>query len=173
MKDRYRSQLISANGRRADLHRQLPSAKAGPDQAGIEARITQLDGRILQIESDIALSGRALSSAPSYLRQTTSTGSRPFGQPSASQMTGITIVGLLTIGLPLSIGIMRLALRRASRPAPPQMPKEVMDRLERMEQGIDAMAVELERVGEGQRFVTQLMSDRAKKAALPEGVPRT
>ena len=173
-RDELSNQLISANGRRADLHRQLSSARVGPDQSGIEARISQLDSRIIQIESDIALSGRALYSAPSYLRQTTSTGvPRPFGKPNAGQVTGISIVAILAIGLPLSIGIMRLALRRATHAPAPQIPKDVSDRLERMEQGIDAIAVELERVGEGQRFVTQLMSERAKKAALPEGVPRT
>jgi len=168
------TQLNSARGRRDELSSRLPNATPGPDKTGMESRITQLDGRIVQIESDMAAVGRALSAAPSYLRQTTSTGvPRNFGQPNASQVTAISIISILAIGLPLSIGIMRLALRRAGRAPAPQMPKEITDRLERMEQGIDAMAVELERIGEGQRFVTQLMSDRAKRAALPEGVPRT
>jgi len=34
------------------------------------------------------------------------------------------------------------------------------DRERRLEQAIDAIAVELERVGEGQRFVTKLLADR-------------
>jgi hypothetical protein len=33
-------------------------------------------------------------------------------------------------------------------------------RMERMEQAIDAMAVEMERVSEGQRFTTKLLSER-------------
>ena len=37
-------------------------------------------------------------------------------------------------------------------------------RLERIEQAIEAMAVEVERVSEGQRFVTKLLSERAKEA---------
>lgn len=37
------------------------------------------------------------------------------------------------------------------------------DRVERLQQAVDAIAVELERVGEGQRFVTKLMADRAAK----------
>ncbi|HEV8410759.1 MAG TPA: hypothetical protein VGQ30_09640, partial [Gemmatimonadaceae bacterium] len=53
------SQLISAKDRRNELSRQLRSAQVGPDKAGIEARITQLDNRILTIENDIAESGRA------------------------------------------------------------------------------------------------------------------
>lgn len=35
------------------------------------------------------------------------------------------------------------------------------DRLTRMEQAIDAVAVEVERISEGQRFTTRLLSDRA------------
>ena len=67
-----------------------------------------------------------------------------------------------------------IAMKRFGRtPVVPQVPKDVADRLERMEQGIEAVALEVERIGEGQRFVTQLMSDRAQRAALPEGVPRT
>ena len=34
------------------------------------------------------------------------------------------------------------------------------DRIERLQQAVDAIAVELERVGEGQRFVTKLMAER-------------
>jgi hypothetical protein len=169
------SQLNSAKDRRNELSRQLRSARPGPDQNGIEARITQLDGRILSLEADIATSGRALAAAPNGLYKQTTTSTVPpyrYGQPSASQMTGIAIVGMFTIGLPLSIAFARLIFRRGNRPAPPQIPKDVSDRLERMEQGIEAVAVEVERIGEGQRFVTQLMSDRAQRAALPEGIPR-
>lgn len=35
------------------------------------------------------------------------------------------------------------------------------DRLTRMEQAIDAVAVEVERISEGQRFTTRLLSDRS------------
>ena len=42
-------------------------------------------------------------------------------------------------------------------------------RLERVEQAVESIAVEVERISEGQRYVTKLLSDRAKP--LPEGVP--
>jgi hypothetical protein len=41
-------------------------------------------------------------------------------------------------------------------------------RLERIEQAIDAMAVEVERVAESQRFMTKLLSDRGSERA---GIP--
>lgn len=35
-------------------------------------------------------------------------------------------------------------------------------RLERLEQAVESIAIEIERVSEGQRYVTKLMSDRAQ-----------
>lgn len=40
-------------------------------------------------------------------------------------------------------------------------------RLERIEQAIEAMAVEVERISEGQRFVTKLLAERAKETLPP------
>lgn len=37
---------------------------------------------------------------------------------------------------------------------------QIDERLARMEQAIDAMAVEVERISEGQRFTTKLLADR-------------
>jgi hypothetical protein len=39
------------------------------------------------------------------------------------------------------------------------------DRLTRLEQAVDAIAVEMERVGEGQRFITKVLADRVPDAA--------
>ena len=48
----------------------------------------------------------------------------------------------------------------------PSLSPEVVQRLERMEQAIDAISVEVERISEGQRFVTRLLSERAQAPAL-------
>jgi hypothetical protein len=37
------------------------------------------------------------------------------------------------------------------------------ERMSRLEQAIDAIAVELERIGEGQRFVTKLLAERGRE----------
>jgi hypothetical protein len=44
---------------------------------------------------------------------------------------------------------------------------EAQQRLERLEQAVDAIALELERVGEGQRFVTRLLAERESKGKAP------
>jgi hypothetical protein len=43
---------------------------------------------------------------------------------------------------------------------------ESAGRLERIEQAVEAMAIEIERVSEGQRFVTKLLSEAKAAPAL-------
>ncbi len=70
---------------------------------------------------------------------------------------------VLAIGIPL---VRALAKRWERESAAPKIPPEVAARLERMETSIDAMAIEMERISEGQRFVTKLLAERQ-----PERVP--
>jgi hypothetical protein len=74
-------------------------------------------------------------------------------------------VAFVAVGFPLARAKARAMDRNAQQP---KLPPEVGQRLERMEQAIDAIAVEVERISEGQRFTTRLLSERLKDpAALP------
>jgi len=79
-------------------------------------------------------------------------------------------VAPLLITLILTAAVWSLVMARIKARARQQVPapelKEIVERLERMEQAIDAMAVETERISEGQRFTTKLLSDR-QRDALP------
>lgn len=57
--------------------------------------------------------------------------------------------------------IARAYARRMDREADQSVPANVQARLERMEQSIDAIAEQVERVAEGQRFTTKLLAERA------------
>ncbi|MCU0626917.1 MAG: hypothetical protein MUF21_10610 [Gemmatimonadaceae bacterium] len=48
-----------------------------------------------------------------------------------------------------------------ARKSPAALPREAVDRLARIENAIEAMAVEVERISEGQRFTTRLLSERS------------
>jgi hypothetical protein len=50
---------------------------------------------------------------------------------------------------------------------------DVVARLERMEHAIDSIAIEVERISEGQRFTTKLLSDRATGSPPPSVQPPT
>ena len=75
-----------------------------------------------------------------------------------------TMVVAIVIGRPMVKAIAARAEAEAKRP---QIPSEVMNRLERMEQAIDSSAVEVERISEGQRFTTKLLSEVRDAPALP------
>ncbi len=47
---------------------------------------------------------------------------------------------------------------------------EIADRLGKLDNAVDSMSVEVERISEGQRFVTKLLAERGAAAALPDGV---
>jgi hypothetical protein len=74
-------------------------------------------------------------------------------------------VAVVIIGRPLVGAWSKKLDNESKRPA---VAPEVMTRLERMEQSIDAIAVEVERISEGQRFTTKLLSEPNTTHALPE-----
>lgn len=49
----------------------------------------------------------------------------------------------------------------------PQVPADVTARLERIERALESVAVEVERISEGQRFVTKVLADRGEISRLP------
>jgi hypothetical protein len=66
------------------------------------------------------------------------------------------------IGVPLA----RAFARRMDRDGiQPGASHDVTSRLERMEQALDSIAIEVERISEGQRFTTKLLSERVSPAA--------
>jgi hypothetical protein len=47
------------------------------------------------------------------------------------------------------------------------LPPALADRLDRIERAVESVALEVERISEGQRFVTRLMSERPEAGRLP------
>lgn len=78
---------------------------------------------------------------------------------------GMIMIIAIVVGRPLVGALTKKLENEAKRPA---LSPEVSTRLERMEQSIDAIAVEVERISEGQRFTTKLLSETRQPAALPQ-----
>jgi hypothetical protein len=56
----------------------------------------------------------------------------------------------------------RIVLTWIRRPrGTPALPPEIVERLERIERAVDVTALEVERIGEGQRFLTRALGERA------------
>jgi hypothetical protein len=156
-------QLESAASRRRSLADQVRHAD-GVSKAGLEARLAVLDQRIVHLESEIDKTGQQLASPQA--QQYAETRPAPnFGPPwrnSNFDPTPVAIVFVLFVMSPIALSLSRLFWKRGSRKwtVPPAAPDST-DRLERIEQAVDAIAIEVERVSEGQRFVTRLLSERA------------
>ncbi len=76
---------------------------------------------------------------------------------------------ILAFGIP----ILRSWLRRKEHQAMMAPPNPLADdRLARIEHAVEAMAVEIERISEGQRFVTRLLAEReTPRGALRDAIP--
>ena len=69
----------------------------------------------------------------------------------AMTMTGIQSVTKIIVA----------ALQRGkNNSAPPRALAEISEKIERLSQAVDATAIEVERIGESQRFLTRLMSEQ-------------
>jgi hypothetical protein len=72
-------------------------------------------------------------------------------------LAAFAMVTVTAIGVPIA----KAYARRVDRePLQPPLPPEVNARLERMEQALDSIAIEVERISEGQRFTTKLLAER-------------
>jgi hypothetical protein len=78
-------------------------------------------------------------------------------------ITALVCVAVTAIGVPIARAFARRVERGPS--LPPPMSSEVQARLERMEQALDSIAIEVERISEGQRFTTKLLADRNNQPA--------
>ena len=152
------NQLINVAERRHELSEELKTAPAGPSRTGLEERIAVLDKRIIQIESDIAATGRQVSAAPLEISSQGMAGD-PADVPENVAIISVSFIGLILF--PLAMVLARNLWKRGSikKTAPLQLAGDAGQRLERLEQGMDAIAIEIERVAEGQRFVTRLLSE--------------
>ena len=69
------------------------------------------------------------------------------------------IGGTIAISM-IAMAVARIATSRRRRDLPDSSMARLEERLERMEQAIDAVATEVERVAEGQRFTSRLLAER-------------
>lgn len=156
-------QLQSAVNRRNNLARSATTAEP-TSKAGLEARIQLLDARILDIEAKIASTGDILAQAPGGLLTSSGIGTVSGGP--RMDVTAVSIMTVIFVMSPIAIAIARLVWKRATSGAPPRsaIDRESAERLQRLENSVDAIAIEMERVSEGQRFVTKLLSEQRQLA---------
>jgi hypothetical protein len=83
----------------------------------------------------------------------------------------IAVVGIIVNGLVIAV-LGRAWLARRQAPPPP-IPYERLENIEmrlvQLQQAVDDVAIEMERVAEGQRFTAKLLSERVRDRSQSEG----
>ena len=161
-RNELRNILENVEEQRDDLRSELTQTPQSETsiRAGLEARIRELDARILSLDKEIATADSRVAQAaavPGAKFEPPPTIIRRNGPPEEVFMLGGMLIFFFLF--PLSIAFSRRIWKRTGVTVSTEMPAELSDRLSRMEQAIDAVAVELERVGEGQRYVTKVFSE--------------
>jgi hypothetical protein len=163
------SQLTSVDSRRSKLLNQLKSTNDPTAISGLQDRLALLDARQLQLETDLQQTGQQLSSASAGLIASTSA-APVFAGLGSGQFLALSIVFTVFVLGPLAVGFARTLFKRSSKPAlPPAIFNDVAQRMERLESAVDTIAVEIERISEGQRFVTKLLSESQPAPKLGAG----
>ena len=153
-----RNQLDQLEGRRSDLQNELSTTGLNAKlRSGLELRVADLDKRIADVDKELAAADQQVARAasvpgaiverPPELRQ---------GPPEEAFVLGGMFI--VVVFLPLSIAFARRIWKRSAA-AVTSFPPELVDRLNRLDQSMDSVAIEVERIGEGQRFVTRVLTD--------------
>src|SRR6478609_3382972 len=100
----------------------------------------------------------------SYVGITSSYQSKSISEGASVYFPSEIIVVPVVFAIPAIVLVVRMSLRHKEKMATLNSNDgrslEIEARLERIEQAVDAVALEMERIGEGQRFVTKLLAER-------------
>lgn len=152
-------QLQSAQNRRERVLNELRSAPAGTE-AGLRQQYQVLSDRIVAIETDIEVSGRLLRNGQVPVGTVIVPPREPIPRnqtDDAERGAAIAVSVLLPI---FAIYVWRSwRRRRRGGRREVEMHTEQDSRFERLEQAVDAIALEIERVGESQRYQAKLLAE--------------
>jgi hypothetical protein len=87
--------------------------------------------------------------------------------PDVITFAGVAAVSICSIAALAAIGLLVLRSLR-SKPAAPEISNrlDIEQRFDQLQQAVDAIAVEVERIAEAQRFSAKLLADQAGPRAL-------
>jgi hypothetical protein len=181
-------QLAGLEVQRKFLDRQLNDAQGESARSQLYANRANLDVQIAQAEADLDNVRAQIAARNNVPLSRVAENGQVIIQPprlprsavDPDMVIGLSFTLLMAIALPLSIGYARRLWRGKPQPLAPKA-DEIAPRLDRLEHAVDAIAIEVERISEGQRFVTKILAERPQSTptaraesageALGEGRP--
>jgi hypothetical protein len=154
-----RSDFASRRSNTGDIYER----SSGDNREGIAKRLQVLDDNIMAYENEMARVGREIAARGGGITTENPGQQQDFsGYMREDDAAGMAF-GFSFMTLILAVFFTRRFMRKkyAGLPASRQQPNLIAsnERLERIEQAVDTIAVEMERVSENQRFMTRLMTE--------------
>ena len=162
------AQLEGLQNTRQGINNELENMPStAPQRPGLEARLKDVDTRISAVDQMLAGNAAQIAQAAAVPGAVVQPPERIVQGPPEDVyvLSGLFMVIVL---LPLSIALSRRIWRRSAAVVT-SIPREIAERLSRMEQAVEATAVEVERIGEGQRFLTRLFTEGEGARAIGSG----
>jgi hypothetical protein len=161
-------QVAVFQAQRTVLQRQINQTPNGPVYDGLMAQRTQLDNQLLKLQLDMAGTRAQFAGRLGISAERIGANGRLLGQPMSDfgprrgpdpdVIVGMSFALAIAVAFPLAIAYARRIWR--GKPSAATQPDVIAPRLDRLEQAVEAIAIEVERVAEGQRFVTKVFAER-------------
>ncbi len=162
------NQLDKLESTRREITSQLEDVSAGsPERKPLETRMTDIDSRITTVDQMLASNATDISKAAAIPGAVVEP-PRVINEGPPQEAYALGGIFMLVVLLPISVAFARRIWRRSAA-AVAAFPREIGERLLRMEQALEATAVEVERIGEGQRFLTRLFTEGEGARSLGAG----
>jgi hypothetical protein len=162
------NQLDELESTRREITSQLEDVSAGsPERKPLETRMTDIDSRITTVDQMLASNATDISKAAAIPGAVVEP-PRVINEGPPQEAYALGGIFMLVVLLPISVAFARRIWRRSAA-AVAAFPREIGERLLRMEQALEATAVEVERIGEGQRFLTRLFTEGEGARSLGAG----
>lgn len=169
-RNELRNQLERLEEQREDVTDELRSPNVeGADQKGLESRLSSIDARIVAVETQLAEADGAVARAAAIPGAVQPPPPPPPERGPPEEVFVLAGIFMFVLVLPLAIAYARRIWRRGAA-AVAAIPQDIYDRFNRLDQAVDSIAIEVERVGEGQRFLTRLQSERGLGAGAAERI---
>lgn len=170
-----RARLDELRSERSALRDNLDAAQSAPARRDLTRQVQELDVEIAKLQKGLnELDAKFTADAPRTFATTSPPSPLPPMDPANSFNPGpmiISIMAILFIGFPLAVTFARIMWRRASGAAVPTaaVTAETGRRFDRLEQSVDAIAIEIERISENQRYLTKVLSEPRQGASVGAG----
>ena len=156
------NQLDQLDGKRREMAREIANPSTDKlVRSGLELRVAELDKRIADVDKQLAVADQSVAKAASVPGAVVEQPPEDHnGHPD-----GVFVVAamfIVAVFFPLSIALARRIWKRGTSVIATAFPAELAERLDRLDQSMDSIAIEVERIGEGQRFVTRVMSENGR-----------